>query len=80
MFEPKPEGMTTQNKVGVTTLLSGLVVFLYDLGHILSNHSSWVELRTPPAVGEFMIALAAAIAVVIGAGITDFSKLLRQGK
>lgn len=64
------------NKAPLAALLSGLIVFLYQLGEILAKHSLWAEFRTPAGVGEICVASAAALVAFGGALFTDFSKLI----
>lgn len=57
-------------------IVAGLALFLYQLGELLGNHSTWSELSTPGAIGEFVKLGGGVLLAVVGALGTDIPKLL----
>lgn len=74
------DDMTTSQKWraggGLSTLLTGLIVFLWRASEMLAHHTDWAAFKTPPGVGEIFIVMASALVAVAGACITDFDKLV----
>lgn len=72
---------TTSQKVAFGTVagasLIGFVAFLYQMVHILEDHSDWAFIHQPPGYAEvFRAAFFAAIAFG-GALFSDFRQLIR---
>lgn len=77
MPEPNtPNPMGRKDVIGLTFLGPGLVLFIYQTGELLTKHTAWIELYTPPAVGELLRAFAGALAIVLGISLVDINKVL----
>lgn len=68
--------MTRTEQSGALVFLVGGVVFLYQAAEMLSQHTDWSFVSTPPGVGEIFVTCAAALAAMAGALFTDFDKLI----
>lgn len=62
-------------KTAYTLLLVGAALFLYQLGEIVSAHSTWSELVSPAAFGEILKLAGSVIGMVLGAAGIPLSKL-----
>lgn len=62
-------------KASYALLLVGAAVFLYQLGEIISAHSTWSELAQPAAFGEIIKLAGSVIGMTLGAAGIPLSKL-----
>lgn len=57
--------------------LIGFAAFLYQMGHILEDHSDWAFIHQPPGYAEIFRAAFFASIAFGGALFSDFRQLLR---
>lgn len=68
--------MNTGEKSALVIFLIGVTTLLYQAAEMLSKHTDWAFIYTPPGVGEIFFTLAVALGTVISALWVDPDKLL----
>lgn len=78
-FDDRPP--STRQRVAFGTVLGatfvGFAAFLYQMGHILEDHSDWAFIHQPPGYAEIFRAAFFASIAFGGALFSDFRQMVR---